>query len=110
MKGNHNTKKIHFGNSLFITIFIGSSRNSVGGTERVKPASSDKEFLISEYERKKEFIGKIKGLIHTTNFSVGSNEPSFDRKETATVDNPHYEQVIVSPKPHKNNSTLKIKY
>ncbi len=49
-------------------------------------------------------------MIHNTNFSVGSNDPSFDRKEVATTENPEYEQVVVSPKPHKNISTLKIKY
>ena len=46
---------------------------------------------MAEYERKKDFIGKIKDMIHTTNFSVGSNEPSFNRKEVATVDNIEYE-------------------
>ena len=55
-------------------------------------------------------MGQIKGLIHNTNFSVGSNSPNFDRKETATISSPAYEKVVVSPKPHKNTSTLKIKY
>lgn len=72
--------------------------------------SLNKEQLIAEIERKKEFIGKVKGLIHNTNFKVGSNEPLFERKEVATIANPGYEKVVVSPKPHKNISTLKIKY
>lgn len=65
---------------------------------------------MAENQRKKDFIGKIKGMIHNTNFVVGSNEPSFERKEIATVENPNYEQVVVSPKPHKNITTMKLKY
>lgn len=72
----------------------------------------DKEMLKKEVERKKIFTGQIKGMIHNTNFSVGTNEPDFESKEQAraTVENPEYEFVVVSPKPHKNISTLTMKY
>lgn len=70
----------------------------------------EKEALISETLRKKKFVTEIKELVDGTNFSVGTEDPNFDRKEIATVDNPDYKKVIVSPRPHKNNSTLKIKY
>jgi hypothetical protein len=71
---------------------------------------NDKELLKSEVERKRAFTGQIKGLIHNTNFSVGTNEANFDRKEVATTENPEYEQVILDPKPHKNITTFKLKY
>jgi hypothetical protein len=66
---------------------------------------------LAEIEKKKQFMGKIKDLIHLTNFSVGTHEASFDRKENATVDNPDFQAVVTpTPKPHKNISTMKIKY
>jgi len=71
---------------------------------------NDKELLKSEVERKRAFTGQIKGMIHNTNFSVGTNDPNFDRKIVATTGNPDYEQVILDPKPHKNITTFKMKY
>jgi hypothetical protein len=41
---------------------------------------------------------------------VGTEDPTFNRKEVATIDDPGYKMIIVSPRPHKNTSTLKIKY
>ena len=55
-------------------------------------------------------MDKIKGMIHNTNFIVGSNSSTFERKETATIDSPSFEQTVVSPWPYKNTSTLKLKY
>lgn len=49
-------------------------------------------------------------MIHRSNFSVGTTSPNFDRKLTATIGSPNFEKTIVSPWPHKNTSTLKIKY
>ncbi len=65
---------------------------------------------MAETERKKKFVKEIKDLVDGTNFSVGNEDPKFDRKEVATTDNPNYEMTIVSPWPHKNTSTLKMKY
>jgi hypothetical protein len=45
-----------------------------------------------------------------SNFQVGSHPENFDRKEVATLEHPHFEPTVVSPWPHKNTSTLKIKY
>lgn len=70
----------------------------------------EKMALISEMERKKKIANEIKHLVDGTNFSVGSEDPDFQRKEVATTDNPNYQMTIVSPWPHKNTSTLKIKY
>ena len=70
----------------------------------------EKDELIAETERKKKFIGEIKGLIDGTNFTVGSEDPDFERKEVATIEDPNFKKTIVSPWPHKNTSTLKIKY
>jgi hypothetical protein len=66
--------------------------------------------LINEIERKKDFIAQIKGMIHNTNFQVGSHERNFQRKPVATAADPGYQRVVLSPRPHKNVSTLKIKY
>lgn len=91
---------------------IGSSRNP--RLEHVKPkqylTKEEKEALLAETERKKKFVHDFKGLVDGTNFSVGTEDPNFDRKEVATIDNPNYEMTIVSPWPHKNTSTLKMKY
>jgi hypothetical protein len=91
---------------------VGASRNPKMEVEQKKLhlTREEKEALIAETERKKKFISEIKGLIDGTNFSVGTEDPNFDRKEVATIDDPNYKMTIVSPRPHKNNSTLKIKY
>ena len=78
--------------------------------KKLHMTKEEKEALIAETERKKKFISEIKGLIDGTNFSVGTEDPNFDRNEIATIDDPNYKMIIVSPRPHKNNSTLKIKY
>jgi hypothetical protein len=70
----------------------------------------EKEELIAEMERKKKFVGEIKELIDGTNFSVGTEDPNFDRKEGATIDDPNYKMTVVTPWPHKNTSILKVKY
>jgi hypothetical protein len=70
----------------------------------------EKEALIAETERKKKFVHDIKELVDGTNYSLGTEDPNFDRKEVATIDNPDYKMTIVSPWPHKNTSTLKMKY
>jgi hypothetical protein len=70
----------------------------------------EKEELIAEMARKRKFVGEIKELIDGTNFSVGTEDPNFDRKDRATIDDPNYNMTVVSPWPHKNTSTLKVKY
>ena len=70
----------------------------------------EKEELSAEMTRKRKFVGEIKELIDGTNFSVGTEDPNFDRKEGATIDDPNYNMTVVSPWPHKNTSTLKVKY
>jgi hypothetical protein len=50
----------------------------------------EKEELISEMARKRKFVGEIKELIDGTNFSVGTEDPNFDRKDRATIDDPNY--------------------
>ena len=106
VKSIHNTQRIHLSGS--------GAPKFTGGVDTydlMRTADArNKDYLLGEIEKRKEFTGKIKGLIHNTNFSVGTHELSFDRKEVATTDDPDYEKVIVFPKPHKNISTLKIKY
>jgi len=102
IKGSLNTQKI----------YMSASRNPKIEHEPKKMhlTKEEKEALIAETLRKKKFISEIKGLIDGTNFSVGTEDPNFDRKEVATIDDPNYKMTIVSPWPHKNTSTLKIKY
>lgn len=103
VKGIHNTQRIHLG----VGKFIGGEDSF----DMLRTADAgNKEYLLGEIEKRKEFTGKIKGLIHNTNFSVGTDDVAFERKEVATTGDPNYEKVVVSPKPHKNISTLKIKY
>jgi hypothetical protein len=97
VKGSHNSQKIHFG----------SKDSFEAKTARV---SLSKESFLAEIARKRNFINQIKVLELASNFQVGSNEPSFERKEVAATTDPEYEKVVVSPRPHKNISTLKIKY
>lgn len=75
--------------------------------------------MLSEYDKKKEFIEKFKSMIDKENFSVGySTSPNFDRKVTATIGSPNFEKTVVtrgtreSPWPHDNTSTgaHKLKY
>ena len=91
---------------------IGKSPTSAGEGDqlRTRPANIDKESFLAEIERKRDFNTMVKNLVHSTNFSVGNDETSFDRKEVATIGNPDYQRVTLSPKPHKNISTLKLKY
>ena len=99
----HNTQRIYMG---------GQNGAPVDHHAKGRLLINDKEMLKKEMESKRIFTGQIKGLIHNTNFSVGTNEPDFESKELgrATVENPEYEFVVLSPKPHKNITTLTLKY
>jgi hypothetical protein len=115
---HHSLKeRIHDGNKIktnFNTqkIYMSASRNPKLEHEpkKLHITKEEKEDLIAETIRKKKFISEIKELVDGTNFSVGTEDPNFDRKEVATIDDPNYKMTVVSPWPHKNTSTLKIKY
>lgn len=80
VKSYHTTPKISFGNT-----------STSMSPKRVEASPQDREQLLAEMEKKKEFMGKIKDLIHNTNFAVGFTDASFERKEGATVDHQDYE-------------------
>jgi hypothetical protein len=113
VKGIHNTPKINFSKWWYgSNSYLGVTRNAhmIDHQSKGRALINDKELLRNEVERKRAFTGKIKGLIHNTNFLVGTNDPDFERKEVATIENPEYEYVVLDPKPHKNITTFKLKY
>lgn len=82
VKGTLNSQKI----------YLSASRNPKIEyvPKKMHLTKEEKEALIAETERKKKFISEIKGLIDGTNFSVGSEDPNFERKEVATIEDPNY--------------------
>jgi hypothetical protein len=102
VKGTMNAQKI----------YLSASRNPKmeAVNRKMHLTKEEKEELIAEMTRKRKFVGEIKELIDGTNFSVGTEDPNFDRKVGATIDDPNYNMTVVSPWPHKNTSTLKVKY
>lgn len=97
---------------IIISTGLGESRNQQ--IEQPKPVKKltkeEKEALHRETESKKALIKSLKEKELNSNFEVGSYPENFDRKERATLEHPHFSPTVVSPWPHKNTSTLKIKY
>lgn len=70
----------------------------------------EKDQLAKETECNKQLVKTLKEKELNSNFEVGSHPENFDKKKNATLDHPHFSPTIVSPWPHKNTSTLQIKY